>query len=239
MKSSLPEWFPYFAPMIGFALVLAAAGEIPGYELPFLIARAAAPLALFAYFAWKRCYPELRGFRPGFGGAAADTLVGLGVACVWVAPYLLWPGLRPGTSEAFDASVLGEAWRPAFLALRWLGFVMVTPVTEELLVRSYLMRAADVYNSDRDFREIPVGHFAWRSFLFTVAWFTFTHATWEWPVALVTAVVYNLWLYRRKHIGALILTHAVTNGALFLLVVLGSGQIPDGQGGFLDLWYFL
>jgi len=225
--------------MLGFAVVLTVSAELPGSELPLMAARLAVPLGLFVYFAWRRCYPELKGFRPGLLGAALDVLVGLLVAGFWVAPYLLWEGWRPAASEAFDPAASGEAWRSVMLALRLAGFVAVTPFIEELLVRSYLLRAADVYDTDRDFREIPIGQFAWRSFLFTVAWFTFTHATWEWPVALVTGVVYNLWLYRRKHIGSLILAHAVTNGALFLLVVLGSGRLPNGEGGFLDLWFFL
>jgi hypothetical protein len=70
----------------------------------------------------------------------------------------------------------------------------------------------------------------------TVAWFTFTHASWEWPVAFLGGVLYNLWLYRRKHIGSLILAHAVTNAALFFLVVGGERA---GTGGVWDLWFFL
>ena len=91
------------------------------------------------------------------------------------------------------------------------------------------MRAADSFDSGRNFRDLPIGQFAWRSFWVTVAWFTFTHAQWEWPVAFLTGVVYNVWLYRRKHIGSLILTHAVTNASLFALVVWASQ----------DLWFFL
>jgi CAAX prenyl protease-like protein len=115
------------------------------------------------------------------------------------------------------------------LGLRFAGFAIVTPFIEELLVRSFLLRAADTYDTDRDFRDLPIGRFAWRSFLFTVAWFTFTHAQWEWPVAFAAGVVYNLWLYRRKHICALILTHAATNATLFAFVVWASE----------DLWFFL
>ena len=57
----------------------------------------------------------------------------------------------------------------------------------------------------------------------------------SWPalvmflLAFATGIVYNLWLYRRKHIGSLILAHAVTNASLFAVVVWASE----------DLWFFL
>lgn len=232
-----PEWLPYFGPMVAFAAVLAASDYIDGYDAVLLGLRFAVPLLLFLFFLSRGCYPELGGFRPGWAGALQDVILGLGVAVVWAAPYLAWPGLRPDGAEAFDADLAGAGLRPLTLGLRFAGFVVVTPFIEELLVRSYLIRAADIYPADRDFREIPVGTFAWRSFLLTVAWFTFTHAQWEWPVAVAAGVLYNLWLYRRKHIGSLILAHAVTNAALFAFVVWVSTEA--GSGTFWDLWFFL
>jgi uncharacterized protein len=231
------DWLPYFGPMLGFAAVLALGDYAPaGSELALLIARAAAPAGIFLFFYTKGRYPELKGCRLG-GASVLDVAVGLGVAALWVGPYLLLPGLRPGGEEAFDPGQ--GSMRSAMLALRFLGFVAVTPIVEELLVRSFLMRAVDVYDTDRDFRDVPIGTFAWRSFLVTVAWFTFTHAQWEWPVAFLTGVTYNLWLYRRKDIGALILTHAVTNAALFAIVVWGGETLSQWLGERLDLWYFL
>jgi CAAX prenyl protease-like protein len=156
---------------------------------------------------------------------------------VWVAPYLVWPSLRPDT-PGFDPQAAGKGLSSVLLGLRFAGFVVVTPFIEELLVRSYLMRVVDVYPSQRDFREIPIGTFAWRSFLVTVAWFTFTHARWEWPVALVAGALYNLWLYRRKHIASLVLAHAVTNASLFLLVVCGAAGAAAADA-LRDLWFFL
>jgi CAAX protease family protein len=232
------EWLPYFGPMLGFAAVLAAAGYVEGHAVAFLGLRFAVPLLVFLFFLSRGCYPELENFRPGWAGLALDVIFGLLVMGVWVAPYLLWPSLVPGASEAFDPGAAGEGFRSLSLGLRFAGFVVVTPFIEELLVRSYLIRAVDVYPAERDFREIPVGAFAWRSFLVTVAWFTFTHAEWEWPVAFLTGVLYNLWLYRRKHIASLVLAHAVTNGSLLLLVVWAAGN--DAAPAILrNLWFFL
>ncbi len=163
----------------------------------------------------------------------ADVAVGLAVAGVWMAPYVLWEGMRPeDTSAAFNPESAGANMKMSMLALRLAGFAFVIPFVEELLVRSYLMREAEVYDTDESFRSIPIGVFAWRGFLFTLVWFTFTHAPWEWPVAAATGVIYNLWLYKRRHIGSLILTHAVTNAALFAAVVWADG---DGR----DWWFFL
>jgi CAAX prenyl protease-like protein len=231
------EWLPYFAPMVAFAIVLAASDYFEGQAAALLALRFAAPLLVFLFFLSRGSYPELSGFRPGWGGFALDVFFGLLVMGVWVAPYLIWPSLAPA-SEAFDPAAAGEGWRPVLLALRFAGFVVVTPFIEELLVRSYLIRAVDIYPSDRDFREIPVGTFAWRSFLVTVGWFTLTHAEWEWPVALLAGVLYNLWLYRRKHIASLVIAHAVTNASLFLLVVWGAAD-ANTPAILRDLWFFL
>lgn len=224
--------------MAAFAAVMATAGYLEGYEAAFLGLRVAVPLLLFLFFLSRGCYPELMNFRPGWAGVALDVLFGLLVTAVWVTPYLVWPSLRPDASEAFDPYAAGEGLRWMLLGSRFAGFVVVTPFIEELLVRSYLMRAVDVYSGDRDFREIPIGTFAWPSFFVTVAWFTLSHAPWEWPVALLAGVLYNLWLYRRKHIASLVVAHAVTNAALFFLVVWGSADTA-ARGTLRDLWFFL
>lgn len=219
--------------MIAFALVLAAGDYLPESSAFGLAAmKVLAPLLLFRYFQRKGCYPELSGFRFS-AGSVLDVLVGLLVAAVWMAPYLLWEGLRPADAGvAFDPAAAGPDMKMSMLALRLAGFAFVTPFVEELLVRSFLMREAEVYDTAESFRSIPIGVFAWKGFLFTLVWFTFTHATWEWPVAFATGIIYNVWLYKRRHIGSLILTHAVTNAALFAAVIWA-----DGVGR--DWWFFL
>ncbi|MDA0204797.1 MAG: CAAX prenyl protease-related protein [Acidobacteria bacterium] len=228
-----PDWLPYFAPMIAFALILQVGEYAPASAaLAVMAARVLAPLAVFVYFLRLGSYPELKGFSLS-GWNLADVAVGLGVAALWMAPYVWWPDLRPeDAGDAFNAGAAGEGLRTAMLALRFAGFALVTPFIEELLVRSYLLREAEVYNSDRSFRSIPVGKFAWTGFMVTLVWFTFTHLEWEWPVAAATCVIYNVWLYRRRHMGALILTHSVTNAALFAAVLWA-----DRTGR--DWWFFL
>jgi hypothetical protein len=55
---------------------------------------------------------------------------------------------------------------------------------------------------------------------------------WEWPVAVLWIVGTQLWFYRRRHLGSVVLVHATSNFAIFVAVLLA-----DGTG--LDLWYFL
>ena len=226
-----PDWLPYLGPMIGFGVVLTLGDYLPETSPLILLAlRVIIPGAIFGYFVTIKAYPEL--VRPRAADAPLDIAVGLLATVIWVGPYLLWPGLRPDPPDGWDPSVVGADMRLVMLALRFVGFVCITPFIEELLVRDFLMRSVDAYREDKEFTDIPVGMFTWWSFGITLGWFTFTHVQWEWPVAFLTGIVYNLWIYRRKRVGSLILAHAVTNAALFFWVVLGSTEARD-------LWFFL
>jgi len=106
-------------------------------------------------------------------------------------------------------------------------------------VRSFLLRFLDVFDRDGDFRAVPIGRFAWRSFLLTALYFGFSHRSWEWAVAFPTGVLFNLWLYRRRHLGSVILAHAVTNAAIWASVVFAPEQWTTRGGATLDPWIFL
>jgi uncharacterized protein len=225
------DWWPYLGPYGLFLILVEVGGRVPEELAGVLrVLRVALPGLLVLWFARKGRYPELRGYRPGAAGLASDVAVGLAIAALWMGPFLLFPALeRPDAAEGFDAGIFGPGREGFAYALRLVGFGLVTPFVEELFVRSFLIRLVDVVDTHMDFRRVPMARFAWRSFLVTVAWFTFTHVPWEWPVALVAGVLFNLWLYRRGHIGAVIVAHAVANGALWLAVVLG----PDAWRIFL------
>jgi len=221
--------WPYLLPYLVFGVVVSLRGE--GSHGALAIAQVVVPAALLAGFAARGAFPELRGYRPRPTEALADVAVGLAVAALWLGPFLLFEGLgRPGAEARFDATALGGELPT--LALRLAGFALVTPFVEELFVRSFLLRYIDVLEGDADFRDLPIGRFAWRSFIGTVLWFTVTHQTWEWVVALPTGILLNLWLYRRRHLGSVVLAHAVANASIFLYVVVNAGANPD-------LWIFL
>ena len=220
---------PYALPYLAFGVVLSLKGE--GAHVGWALAQVLAPAVLIAGFAFRGAYPELSGFRPRISSGLADIAVGLGIAALWLVPFLAFDVLpRPGPEAAFDPGEAGM--RGVNLALRFAGFALVTPFMEELFVRSFLIRFLDVFDGEADFREIPIGRFAWRSFIGTVLWFTVTHQTWEWLVALPTGIVLNLWLYRRRHLGSVVLAHATANAAIFTYVLTRASTNPD-------LWIFL
>jgi CAAX prenyl protease-like protein len=215
---------PYLAPYGAFLALVELRSHLPELAAPLFVLRVVVPATLLAWF-WRRgAFAELRGYAAG-AATLADVAAGVAIAALWVGPYLLWPSLTRG--EAFDATLLGE--RAATLAMRLLGFALVTPLMEELFVRSFLHRFAPVLARGGDFRAEPIARFGWVAFTTTVLWFTFTHAPWEWPVAFATGAAFNAWLYWRRHLVACVIAHAAANATIWALVVLGP----------VPLWEFL
>ncbi len=233
-----PGWLAYLAPYFGFLLIVQL--QSPGWfdsSLLLRVLQVLVPGALLLYFARRGSYPELRGFRPTAGGIGADVALGLAIAALWIGPVELgWIGRPEG--PGFDPDRFGHELRTTVLGLRLTGFALVTPFMEELFVRSFLIRAAEALrisrkgleiDFDADFRDVPMARFAWKGFLVTVCFFSFSHLNWQWPAAFLTGIVWNLWLYHRGHLIPLVISHATANLAIFLAAVYGP----------LDLWYQL
>lgn len=199
----------------------------------FRMGRVVLVASLLLLFVRRGAYPELRGYPKGLRRIAADVAVGLAGVVLWVAPYLLIPSLpRPAPDSGFDPNALGEGLRPLLLAARLFGFALVTPVMEELFIRSFLLRVVDVYGAGGDFRKVPIGRYTASSFWVVLGAFTLSHMPWEWPVAVAWCVLANLWLYRQRHIVSVIVLHAATNAGLLLLVVAAEAW------GW-NLWWFV
>jgi CAAX prenyl protease-like protein len=233
-------WWPYLAPLFTFLLLGELAARSPSALAPwFLAARVLVPGALLIGFFARGAYPELHTPAPGgAAGVGSDAAVGLVGAAVWMAPYVAFehaalPGfMRPAPDAGFDPRMLGPGWVGLALALRLVGYAVVTPFAEELFVRSWLARWIEVFDSGRDFRSVPIGHRSARSFVCVVLFFTAGHVVWEWPVAVLWVIGTQIWLYRRRHLASLVVVHAVSNLAIFAAVLLA-----DRLGR--DLWYFL
>jgi hypothetical protein len=213
--------WPYLAPYLALVILAELGHRLPSLEAVAFVGRVGVP-GLLVLAAWRLgAYPELRGGRGAL--AAQDVAVGLAVAALWVAPYLLWPALPRG--EAYDPDLLGAGGRTAWLTLRLIGFVAVSPLVEELFVRSFLHRAAEAWPGWRDFARLPVGRAHRLAFVVTLVWFTFSHVPWEWWVAAPTGALFNLWLYRRGRLASVWLAHATANGAIAALVLLGPFEL--------------
>jgi hypothetical protein len=245
-------WWPYWLPFFGFLGVLQFAGWLPEALEPWTLPLSVCvPGGLLVYFLARGEYPELRGPSGGAGGAALDALVGVAGGILWMAPYalLLWSRsplwdalpdwLRPSPDDPFDPQQLGVSWVWLTLGLRTLGYGLVTPFVEELFIRSWLMRYAEVLDRRGDFRDVPVAHFSWRSLAIVLVFFTIGHVPWEWPVAVLWVLGTQLWFYRRRHLAALVRVHAASNLFILGFVWATDGHLVDAAGAPLDLWFFL
>ena len=233
-------WWPYLAPIFSFlALVEVGRRASPALAPAFAVAKVLVPSALLLYYARRSGYPELRGLRWSARDLALDVGIGALGAALWVAPYLWIASARPGPDTAFDPQQLGASREWLALSLRVSGFAVVTPFAEELFVRGWLARYADVFDGRDDFRDVPIGRYSLRSFATVVIFFTLSHQPWEWPVAIVWIVLTQMWFYRRRHLLPLVLVHAVSNLSIFLFVLLANGRIADADGSPLSLWFFL
>jgi len=244
-----PGWLPYVAPYLAFMLIVQF--QSPGWIEHSLLLRTLQvllPAVLLVHYARHGAFAELRGFRATPGGVLADVLLGVAIGLLWVGPFEAGWLHKPEGLTGLDPDQFGHEMRPVVLGLRLAGFAAVTPFMEELFVRSFLIRALELVrvsagrvevDSESDFRDLAVGRFAWKGFVGTVVFFTFSHQAWQWPAAFVTGVVWNLWLYQRRHIVSLVISHAAANLSLFLVTVFASGHLQDAQGRLLDLWYQL
>lgn len=234
-------WWPYWAPLFSFLLLLSFAARFGERGAAFVLpVQVLLPAACFAWF-WRRgAYPELRGAAHWRAAPLAlDFALGAVAGLLWMLPYLFFPALRPEPGSGFDAALWGESLRPLALALRLLGYACVTPIVEELFMRSWLLRYAHVFDRPIDFRDVPLAHYSRRSLAILALFFTLGHQPWEWPVALVWLLATTAWFYRRKSLPGLIVLHAGSNLAIYASVVFGSAHWNDWSGETGGLWFFL
>lgn len=93
--------------------------------------------------------------------------------------------------------------------------VMIVPVVEELFWRGFILRA--FVNWDR-FDQVPLGRFTWLAFLGSSLLSVVQHPG-NWGVSIVCWMLFNGLLYWRKSLLCLMITHGVTNLALYVYVV--------------------
>jgi len=235
-------WWPYVVPYVAFLLMSEIGARLPDvFDPALLVVKPGLTLAMVFWFRSQGAYPEWRGegARIGLAGGLQDVAVGLALAALWVAPFVWLPALRPASGGEFDPEMAGSAFVGLILALRLAGYAVVTPIFEELFIRSFVMRIADVWNSDRDFRDQPLAHYTPRSMIVTTIVFTLGHVPWEWWVCVPWIVFTNLWFYHRRNLTSAMLVHGVTNGALLALAVYGEGLFRNPDGTALSLWFFV
>ena len=152
----------------------------------------------------------------------ASIGVGLGVCVLWIAPDALIPGWR--NHAIFQNAITGHITHsipegelsPVMLVLRTMRASLLVPVLEELFWRGWLPR----WMQDIDFARVPLGKYTPLAFWATAVLFATEHGPF-WEVGLLCGIIYNLWMRKTRSLGDLMLTHATTNLALSVYVIVG------------------
>jgi uncharacterized protein len=153
----------------------------------------------------------------------ASVALGLAVCALWIAPDLVFPGWRG--SSVFQNAVTGHLktsippseLTPLMLVLRTMRAALLVPLIEELFWRGWLPR----WLQDTKFANIPLGTYTPFAFWATALLFGAEHGPF-WEVGLACGAIYNWWMRRTRSLGDLVLTHATTNLALSLYVILSG-----------------
>ena len=222
---------PYVIPYGVFGLLTYAGDAVPWERSLIYVGKVfAVALALWAY---RKAYVE---FRPRLSRDMwVAALVGVLVIVAWVGLDKHYPQtatemnqfVERGTRVFDHADKAKGAFNPydpledfpplLAIVFRMVGAVLVVPIFEELLLRSWLMR----YVINERFWQVPMGAFTHASFWVGVGAMALTHH--EWLAAMLCSAAFSWLLYWRKDIWLCIVAHAVANLALAVWV-LSTGQ---------------
>ncbi|HEY6168249.1 MAG TPA: CAAX prenyl protease-related protein [Verrucomicrobiae bacterium] len=97
----------------------------------------------------------------------------------------------------------GLAW--FFIAVRFVGSVLVVPPLEEAFYRSFVYR----YLAKVDFQSVSLGQFLIGPLLITSAVFGFAHV--EWLPGILCGLAYQGLVIRKNRLGDAMTAHAITN----------------------------
>ncbi len=162
-------------------------------------------------------------FRAPFRVTFLSFVVGvvgvvLWIGLVWVDEQFLGLGKMLSSGRAafnpLEELKNDRQWLYQFMAIRFLGLVVIVPIIEEFFVRGFLIRYVD----DPDWDELPLGQATWKGWLAPTVYGVIAH-----PAEPLSALVwFSLvsWLYKRTgSIWDCVIAHAVTNLLLGLYVL--------------------
>lgn len=213
---------PLVAPFFAFLGLLALESAFDPAHKPWLYAlRSSGALCVALLF--RRYWPPL-----GKLHLSLCVPVGLVVALGWVAVHTWFAGFDwyAATQLLGKDPTLAEYYIPhkrlgtglaywAFLTVRIGGASTVVPIVEELFWRAFVLRLLIDWHR---FEDVPLGKFTWFSFIVCSLLSAVEHPQWE--VGILCWVAYNLLFYRTKSLLCLMVTHGITNLALYVYVVI-------------------
>lgn len=213
---------PFVAPFMTFLLLMGAGSQLGADHLHWVYAvRIFGSLAVYLLF--REYYPPL-----GRAHWPLAIVVGLATAVMWVTvhhwfrvqswyPYTQVLGHDPAPKEFYDPwQRLGHGWKVwTFLVVRIGGAATVVPMIEEVFWRAFILRL--IIDHHR-FEDVPLGKFTWGSFLICSLASALQHPQWE--VGILCWMIFNALFCWKKSLLCLMLTHGITNLALYIYVVI-------------------
>lgn len=207
-----------------YLVILGCTDFVPVRWLPLYIL-AHIVLGLWAVALFRNHYPSFG--RPLLW---LSIPAGLAAAALWVEGHHLLKGVYigsydlggrlifyPGSAQPYDPRPdFGEGplfW--VYASMKIARACTVVPIVEELFWRGFILRAfINPYRPE----EIPLGAFAWRAFIGSALLSTIQHPD-HWGVSIACWLFFNAIFYWKKSLTALMVTHAVTNLALYIYVI--------------------
>ncbi len=169
-----------------------------------------AVVGVLIYF-W-RSYDELRMEKIEAVNIVYAVIIGIIVFVLWI--NMDWKFATMGTPAIYDPHKLSQNWFYAFVVIRMIGTSLVVPIFEEIFWRSFILR----YIINSDFASVKIGMFTWASFLISSLLFGLEH--YFWLAGIMAGILYNILLYKTKHINYCILAHGITNFLLGIYVLI-------------------
>ena len=197
---------PYLAPFLALLAISMITGAFSaGVDWLYPVRLLAFGIVIWMY---RGTYRELR-WRVSW----LAVLCGAAVAACWLA---LLPNDGAERALWFDTlqqngGVGAALWGGA----RLLGYVMVTPIAEELAFRAYLTRR---FWAEERQAPVEIGLFSWQGLAVSALVFGAFHGR-LWFAGILAGVVFGALFFRRRSIGDAVLAHAVTNGLLAVYAV--------------------
>jgi exosortase E/protease (VPEID-CTERM system) len=198
----------YLAPFlaaVAIQLIAPAVASEPAKLYPLRMLAASAMLIVF----WRR-YRSLRvngrcSTSEGFAWAIVSGAVVFGLWLVF------------SRTRANDSAWLGEltpTWAAAWMAAKLVGFVLVTPLVEELAFRGYLLRRL----ISADFESVPPDRFTWLSVLVSSLLFGLMHG--QWLAGTLAGLAFAGVMLRTGRLRDAVLAHAAANALLAARMVV-------------------